>query len=131
MEQNRIEINKEKQIEEMARDLCKNTLCSLGEWQDCSVSVGSCAKCKCLAERLVNAGYRKQSENVIELPCGVGDTIFVIRNDIIEQETVRGIKIGNCGLLLQVSKGVDDFEYHYEIEIGNKLFFAKEEAERR
>lgn len=117
----------EKQIDEIETILC----CGC---QDIPVKVChnrglSCDRCR--AEMIYNAGYRKQRENVIELPCKVGDTIFVIRNDIIEQETVRGIKIGNCGLYLQVSRGFDDFEYHYDIEIGNKLFFEKEEAEAK
>lgn len=30
---------------------------------------------ECTAERIYNAGYRKQSENVIELPCKVGDLV--------------------------------------------------------
>ena len=35
-----------------------------------------CSLCK--AERLYNAGYRKQSENVIEVPCKIGDTVYVV-----------------------------------------------------
>lgn len=53
------------QIEEMAKDLCQNTFCSLEEWNKCKLKVGEyCANCRCMAERLYNAGYRKQSEIV-------------------------------------------------------------------
>lgn len=30
-----------------------------------------------IAERLYNAGYRKQSENTVELPCKVGEMIYL------------------------------------------------------
>ena len=32
----------------------------------------------CQATRLYNAGYRKRGENVIELPCKVGTTLYFL-----------------------------------------------------
>lgn len=57
-------MSREKQIEEMAKDLCQNGgVCCLQEWNDCHLDVGKyCHKCNTVAERLYNAGYRKQSE---------------------------------------------------------------------
>ena len=63
-------MSKEKQIEEMAKEICHG--CPNGE---------ECKHCLCEdwynAEMLYEAGYRKQSENVIELPCKVGETIYL------------------------------------------------------
>lgn len=56
-------MNREKQIiKEMAKDLCKNTVCGLDEWNDCSLREGYCVRCVNLAENLYNAGYRKQKQ---------------------------------------------------------------------
>lgn len=65
------EAKKIEQIEEMAntiehierlfRDVC-----------------GGVASYKMIAEHLYNAGYRKQSENAIELPCKIGDEVYCI-----------------------------------------------------
>lgn len=66
-------MSKEKQIEEMAETMrhscekeCRRN--KYGEF-DCEY---------CEAELLYNAGYRKQSENVIEVPCKIGDTVYVV-----------------------------------------------------
>ena len=55
-------MSKEKQIEEMAKDICvaeqkTNYSCT----EKCKKQ-GICAYCKVIAETLYNAGYRKQSE---------------------------------------------------------------------
>ena len=47
--------------DDVPNDVCENTPCN-----------------RCRAKRLYNAGYRKQSENVIELPCKIGDIVYVI-----------------------------------------------------
>jgi hypothetical protein len=41
---------------------------------------------------LLNAGYRKQSENVIELPCKVGDTAYCVYCGKVIQGIVRLIR---------------------------------------
>jgi hypothetical protein len=82
-------MSKEKQIEEMARVMneCCNRYDEQGnhignrcyeceEWSDdnyccCSYNTKE-------ATALYNAGYRKQSENTVELPCKVGDTVYRI-----------------------------------------------------
>lgn len=55
-------MNSEKQIiEEIAKDLCQNTMCDLDEWNDCSLFDDVyCLRCLNLAKRLYDAGYRKQ-----------------------------------------------------------------------
>ena len=56
--------SREKQIEEMAKDLCYNGgVCNLEEWNNCKLKVGEyCSRCNNVAARLINAGYCKQSE---------------------------------------------------------------------
>lgn len=52
-----------KQIEEMADRLCTTSyFCSTEDWDSCNQADGEyCDRCRKLAERLYNAGYRKQS----------------------------------------------------------------------
>ena len=69
-------MSKEKQIEEMVKVMDESLLSELG----IRLNDNFLAR---LAEHHYNAGYRKQSENVIELPCNVGDWLwYVYRNEI-------------------------------------------------
>ena len=43
-------------------------------------------------EKMVAKGYRKQSENVIELPCKVGDTVYCIEHKTIHECLVTMVK---------------------------------------
>ena len=59
----------QKAVEEMAEIMC----------EDCKSHFPKCQHRVCgavlqQAEALYNAGYRKQRENTIELPCKVGDS---------------------------------------------------------
>lgn len=87
-------MSKEKQIEEMARDICRH-------YEDEGICRSSLEfdKCDCncwtgtyLAPKLYDKGYRKQSENVIELPCKIGDVAYVIYRGVVTQGTVRLIR---------------------------------------
>lgn len=71
------------QIEKQAiEEMAKYCPCYFGE--KCCIDGELPEKCDMLcqfgtyAEILYNAGYRKQSENVIELPCKVGTTVYKI-----------------------------------------------------
>ena len=61
------------QIEEMAKILC-------GMKKGCDGCMWDKVHCneRNYAEEIYNAGYRKQSENTVELPCKVGTTVYVI-----------------------------------------------------
>lgn len=68
---------KEKQIEQIEE--MRAILCRSGAINHCEY----CEDCEGIVEALYNAGYRKQSENIVELPCKVGDWIwYVYRNEI-------------------------------------------------
>lgn len=64
-------MDREKQIEQMAKVIARRSK----SFRDPNVAFMRTAKKT--AESLYNAGYRKQSENVIELLCKVGDTVYV------------------------------------------------------
>ena len=66
-------MSKEKQIEEMAKEIahCCVDLVESGCLYECCYA--------CLAKKLTAKGYRKQSENTVELPCKVGDTVYRLK----------------------------------------------------
>ena len=57
----------DKQIEEMAYDVCNSSHCTVEEWQCCSVCAGLCEKAKRISEKLTAKGYRKASEVAREI----------------------------------------------------------------
>jgi hypothetical protein len=48
-----------------------------------------------IAEAFYNAGYRKQGENNIELPCKIGDTVYIIdeADDECGEDYVLAVKV--------------------------------------
>ena len=143
------------QIEEMTKDLCdiecKGMKCNECDGYGCEYRV--------LAEALYNVGYRKQSENVIELPCKIGDIVYVItekhpcyacmcvddfchKSCILEDKTKLVVKAAKVFyFLLQETSNKIQVEVeqtknlvmhflHFEIEdFGKTVFLTKEEAE--
>lgn len=63
-------MSKEKQIEEMAEYIFGNAITHDTQFKE---------DCRSIAIDLYNAGYRKQSENTVELPCKVGDTVYRVK----------------------------------------------------
>lgn len=60
-------MDKQKEIEELAKFLCKNASpCSLVDWDDCERK-GDCGRVSMQAKVLVEAGYRKIPENSVVL----------------------------------------------------------------
>jgi hypothetical protein len=89
-------MNREKQIEEMADKLCTTSyFCPTEDWDSCNQADSEyCDRCRKLAERLYNAGYRKQSENTVELPCNLNAEIWYIdKNYTIQKAEVSSINI--------------------------------------
>ena len=89
-------MTKEKQIDEMIEALKK---CSC-VYTDCEQECSQCSNEELydealnhIARTLYEAGYRKQSENVIELPCKVGDTMYVDYKGIAYPVKVNAIRI--------------------------------------
>ena len=115
-------MSKEKQIEEMAEIICDARQKSVYSVE--------------IAEALYNAGYRKQSENVIELPCNLNAEIWYIdKNYTIQKAEVSSINIKAS------SRHIIAMRYVWEIEetiklalaferLGVDYWLTKEEAEQ-
>jgi hypothetical protein len=69
-----------KQIEEMARKNChiEYNMKNYKTCKECYEDNYRACRVYEVCRNLYNAGYRKQSENVVELPCNVGDTVYCI-----------------------------------------------------
>lgn len=83
------------------------------------------------AETLYNAGYRKQGENTVELPCKVGDKVWCISNYTKPKEfqiTILTMSENHYSFVIEADKGV---YRHYcdKDSVGKYVFFTKEEAE--
>ena len=111
-------MSKNKQIEEMTEILKRYT-----KKHNIMASV---VILECYAEELYNAGYRKQSENMVEVFCKVGDTVY----------QTDGIRIYELEVFdVSLRKG----KPYYETEsidfdntaIGKSIFLTKEEAEAK
>lgn len=113
------------QIEEMAKAILEtDILC-----QDCGESTDSyCAEA--IAEALYNAGYRKQSELTVELPCKVGDTVYRIAKhrgvwQVLPREVVS--LTYQLDHLYRVVWGI--FSTQHDM-LGKTVFLTREEAEK-
>jgi hypothetical protein len=63
--------------------------------------------------------------NAVELPCKIGNNLYEICNNEIHEQTVEGISISkNAALINCESKNF------YWCEIGDNVFFTREEAVR-
>ena len=120
-------MRKEKQIEEMAKALMDTINAKHGH-----------TSMRDLAEALYNAGYRKQSENVIELPCKVGTTLYFLYNSPYADKpdlTPRIYKtadwyfeVDKTGIVINTSD-IHSFNKKYDYYLGETVFLTKEEAE--
>jgi hypothetical protein len=134
-------MSKEKQIEEMARDICRVK-------QNCNDVCHPINSCRALkyAERFYNAGYRKQSEPIscghekggewMQLPCKVGDILYVISQmkdkrilPFINEYEVTSICIKRKSIVIyhEMDGYIKSFK---QTDFGRTIFLTKEEAER-
>lgn len=107
------------QIEEMANDLA----------QHCPDLVENCcgaSSClSCLTRFLHNAGYRKQGENVVELPCKVGDKVYQTDGVRIYESTINEITLTSNKMIFVTENIAFD-----KTAIGEGIFLTKAEAEQ-
>ncbi len=92
-----------------------------------------------IARHLHKAGYRKQSENVIELPCKVGTTLYFIYNSPYADKpdlTPRIYKtadwyfeVDKTGIAINTSD-IHSFNKKYDYYLGETAFLTKQEAEQ-
>lgn len=131
-----------KQIEEMAKEIevmhsCKGYADDRGCYY-----ARTCTSCKNanrensmkIAKRLYNAGYRKQSENVIELPCNIGDVCYPLpryKTPIVERKVSR-ITLSKRNIIIGYYE--NDGQYRPPLRtriLGEDVFLTKEEAEAK
>lgn len=108
-------MSKEKQIEEMAKDLQKSE-----HWYFNDHSVDFELDRKKTAENLYNTGYRKQSDNVI--PCKVGQTVYKIcpkcnekHNGSCDHCAWRGCFMTGCDVGVRVYFDGSNGDYNLQI----------------
>ncbi len=76
---NSSEVMSNKQIKEISKDLCQNTMCGLDEWNDCDLPDGCyCNRCIKLAINLYNAGYRKQEWISVDERLPEKDDVYLV-----------------------------------------------------
>ena len=93
-----------------------------------------------IAESIYTAGYRKQSENTIELPCKVGTTLYFLYNspyadkpDLtprIYKTTDWYFEVDKTGIVINTSD-IHSFNKKYDYYLGETVFLTKEEAEEK
>lgn len=86
---------------------------------------------------MLDKGYRKQSENVIELPCKIGDVVYIIDDseEGFGEPYVLGVRVLNffinengIALDLQMPLGL---RLNTWAAIGKNVFLTREEAEAK
>ena len=135
-------MTKEKQIKEMAMHcfyFVENGYCcaDLHKSVMCEDESKTCALYQTL-ENLYIAGYRKQSENVIELPCKVGDTMYVQYKGIAYPVKVDAIRIDTkknnhricvSGTFRLYERYDHDYKATFPFNsVGKSLFYIEAEA---
>jgi hypothetical protein len=118
-------------IEEIRKDIF-NAFGGYAKWEEDWQS---------LAEAIYTAGYRKQSENVIELPCKVGDTMYVDYKGIAYPVKVNAIRIDTKKNNHRICvSGTFHLYEHYDHDykatfpfdsIGKSLFYTEAEAKMK
>ena len=91
-----------------------------------------------IVDAILGQGYRKQSENVIELPCKVGTTLYFLYNSPYADKpdlTPRIYKtadwyfgVDKTGIVICTSY-IHTFNKKYDYHLGETVFLTKEEAE--
>ena len=82
--------------------------------------------------RLAELEDKIEQGTLIELPCKVGDTVYCVYAVSCEEWEVTEIDIFGHNILLRLGHiGTDDYNAVYLKEKGDRLFFTREEAEKR
>ena len=107
------ELNKKKQIEEMANILVNG--CKMGGCEECKYSEGTFPECalKYTANQLYNAGYRKASEVAREIFEEIEKKVkasIVVYLEEINKEHIKDTPLyDRCSGIVFALKGMDDF----------------------
>lgn len=92
-----------------------------------------------ITDLIQKAGFVKQSENAIELPCKVGTTLYFLYNSPyadkpnltprIYKTTDWYFEIDKTGIVINTSD-IHSFNKKYDYYLGETVFLTKQEAEQ-
>jgi hypothetical protein len=101
-----------------------------------SVGLGEMDKCEKAADALIAKGFSRQSENTIELPCKIGDTVYIIDDSADEygEPYVLAVKvlqffINENGIALDLKMPLGLRMNTWAI-VGKNVFLTEAEAEK-
>ena len=127
-------MSEEKQIEEMARDIFAPKV-AIDGIDIAFAAVHGADKPDShfmrIAQHLYNAGYRKQSENTIELPCKVGDSIYRVVKGKVKENKIEKIEIDKNTISICFDWHGMGYECCVASQIGKTVFLTREEAETK
>ena len=124
------------QIEEMAYSACRLE----NKPKDCASCMWKATCNEYLsAKSYYTAGCRKQSENVIELPCKAGDKVYVLSQKSIQEYTVHAIEIEENTTTIKCHSWLAEREsllhkhiaYFDKTDFNKIVFLTREEAEAK
>ena len=83
--------------------------------------------------RLAYLEDKIENGTLVELPCKVGDKLYLVYSPFgdIEEWEITNIQIGNVKLFRLGHKGTDDYAAVLFKELGEYAFITKAEAEKR
>lgn len=85
-----------------------------------------------LLERLADLEDKIENGTLVELPCKVGDKIYVCYGVCVDEWEVVSIQIYGYDILFRLGhKGTDDYNSQYLMELGETWFLTKAEAEAK
>ena len=83
-------------------------------------------------ERLADLEDKIENGTLIELPCKVGDKIYVCYGVCVDEWEVVSVQIYGYDILFRLGhKGTDDYNSQYLMELGETWFLTKAEAEAK
>lgn len=85
-----------------------------------------------IIDRLTELEDKIENGTLVELPCKVGDTVYVAYSVRIAEWEVVSIQIFENNTLFRLGhKGTDDYNSFWLRELGDYVFLTKDEAEKR
>ena len=125
------------QIKKMAKEICLATQKTNYSCKSMCKKQGNCAYCIVMAESLYNAGYHEQSENTVDLPCKVGDSVYKIYDPESVHRRILELVVFRIEIKETTNffvKTVEKYPFNKDIldieDFGKKVFLTKDKAEK-
>lgn len=101
--------------------------------EDCAIAA-SCPDCYStkILQKLGEYEDKAERGTLVDLPCKVGDTVYLVYVVCVDEWEVVSIQIHEKDILLRLGhKGTDDYNAVYLSETSERLFFDREKADAR